>query len=224
MASAKQATPASVEPTAPADFEPPPLDPSSMSVAAEAAADDPRRLAPRHDRRLPFTLRRDRSLSASSSLPSFGVPFESLYSTGAALAIVVGLFLLCAWVVRRGTRRSTAALPDDVVSVLGRVPLAARRFAELIRVGNKLVLVSITPDGAEPLTEITDPVEIDRLLGLCRQRMPHSATSEFDQVFRQLAQEAAPVGFLGSDDHPFDARLAAPGDAFSAYREGPSRG
>jgi hypothetical protein len=86
------------------------------------------------------------------------------------------------------------------------------------------VLVSITPDGAEPLTEITDPVEIDRLLGLCRQRTPHSSTAEFDQVFRQLAEEAAPGGFLGDEAPPFDARLAVASDAYAAYRGGAARG
>ena len=68
-----------------------------------------------------------------------------------------------------GASAGARHLPADVVSVLGRVPLAARQFAELLRVGNKLVLVSLTPTGAETLTEVTDPAEVDRLVGLCQQ-------------------------------------------------------
>jgi flagellar biogenesis protein FliO len=128
------------------------------------------------------------------------------------------LFLLCAWAVRRGTRKANLSLPEGVVSVLGRVPLAARQFAELIRVGNKLVLVSVTPAGAETLTEVTDPVEIDRLLGLCQQRHAHSSTAEFDQVFRQLADESTPSGFLGADARPHNPRPSD--DPFAAYRGG----
>jgi hypothetical protein len=119
------------------------------------------------------------------------------------------------------------------VSVLGRVPLAARQFAQLVRVGNKLVLLSVTPAGAETLTEITDPVEIDRLLGLCLERQSHSSTSEFDDVFRKLATETAPAGFLGQDTLPLAAGHSAPSlagrrvaasDAYAAHRGGADRG
>ena len=80
--------------------------------------------------------------AAAKSLPSFGLPVDSIYTTVTALAVVLGLFLLGAGLVRRGGKKSNGRLPEEVVSVLGRVPLAARQFAELIRVGNKLVLVS----------------------------------------------------------------------------------
>jgi flagellar biogenesis protein FliO len=113
-------------------------------------------------------------------------------------------------------------LPEGVVSVLGRVPLAARQFAELVHVGNKLVLLSVTPQGVEPLTEVTDPAEIDRLLGLCHQRRGNSTTAEFDQVFRQLAQETTPTGFLGAEAPSLDARDST--DPFAAYRGGFGRG
>lgn len=147
-----------------------------------------------------------------------GLKFDSVYTTGAALAVVLGVFFLCAALVRRGAKKLNSRLPDEVVSVLGRVPLAARQFAELVRVGNKLVLVSVTPHGAEPLTEITDPAEIDRLVGLCRQGTKGSSTEEFDQIFRKLADETAPAGFLGNEAPRIDSRLAAPADVFSAYR------
>jgi flagellar biogenesis protein FliO len=204
--------------------------PQAVAPAAEPTAriaevaippkDDPRRLAPPRERRSPSAARRDQIAAAADSFPSFGLPLDSMYTTGAALAVVLGLFLLCAGLVRRGAKRANSLLPEEVVSVLGRVPLAARQFAELVRVGNKLVLVSVTPAGAEPLTEITDPAEIDRLVGLCRQRSKGSSTEEFDQVFRRLAEETAPAGFLGNEVPRIDARLAAPADVFAAYRGG----
>jgi len=123
----------------------------------------------------------------------------TIYSTVAALALVVGLFLLCVWLLRRSTRRSTAPLPAEVVSVVGRVPLGARQFAELLRVGNKLVLVSLTPTGALPLTEVSDPTEVNRVLGLCQQYDPHSTTKAFEDVFRQLSREPAPAELFAQD-------------------------
>ena len=115
---------------------------------------------------------------ALDRLPSLG-PMAS------GLAIVLGLFLAAAWVLRRAAPKSATLLPGEVVEVLGRAPLAGRQQMHLLRCGNKLLLVSVTPTGAETLTEVTDPVEVDRLSGLCRQAHPQSATATFRQVFQQ---------------------------------------
>jgi flagellar biogenesis protein FliO len=135
--------------------------------------------------------------------------------------MVVGLFLLCAWALRRGARSSVKLLSGDVAQVLGRVPLAARQFAELVHVGNKLVLLSVTSAGAETLTEITDPLEVDRLLGICKQADSASSTAEFDEMFRQLTEEPATNGFLGEETIRLDTRSAA--SAYAAQRGGARR-
>jgi len=137
--------------------------------------------------------------AASRRAPSLGMPkIESFATAGAGLAIVVGLFLVCMWLLRRSGPRPTSPLPTEAVAVLGRVPLAARNFAHLMRVGNKLVLVAITPDGVVPITEVTDPVEVQRLLGLCLRNDKQSTTAEFQNVLQQLAEEPA-SGFLGNE-------------------------
>lgn len=131
--------------------------------------------------------------------PSFALPkIESFSTAGAGLAIVVGLFLVCMWLLRRSGPRPTAPLPNEVVAVLGRIPLAARNFAHLLRVGNKLVLVAMTPEGVAPITEINDPVEVQRLLGLCLKTQKASTSAEFHDVLKNLAKEPA-SGFLGNE-------------------------
>jgi hypothetical protein len=55
-------------------------------------------------------------------------------------------------------------------------------------VGNKLLLLSVTASGAETLTEITDPEEIDRLAGICRQNHPDSITASFREILWQCGQ------------------------------------
>jgi len=150
-------------------------------------------------------------------VPSFGLPVQSIYTVVSALAIVLGSFLLFAWAIRRNHRNSNTSrgkVPSEAVSVLGRVPLAARQFAELLRVGNKLVLVAATPNGPTALAEISDPAEVDRIVGLCHQFDPHSTTKEFEQVFQQFSNEPASNGFLGSDPLP----ASFPSVATSAYR------
>ncbi|MEM9187283.1 MAG: flagellar biosynthetic protein FliO [Planctomycetota bacterium] len=138
---------------------------------------------------------------------------ESLTTTGAALAIVLGLVMLMAWVWRRAAPRSTRPLPEDVVSIVGRVPLAGKQVAQLIKIGGKLVLVSLTPEGAKPLTEITDPQEVARLLGLCEQASPHSATAAFRDVFDEITREPASPGFLGDEAPLLDRQKLA--DAYA---------
>ncbi len=162
--------------------------------------------------------------AASRRLAEFGVPMQSIYTILSALAIVIGVFLLFTWVLRRGGRAmaSRGQLPADVVNVLGRVPLGARQFAELLRVGNKLVLVSLTPTGAETLTEVTDAAEVDRLVGLCQQSNPFSTTKAFEQVFQQMSTEPAPAGFLGNE--AMLTSFASPAGAYRANRGGGARG
>jgi flagellar biogenesis protein FliO len=134
----------------------------------------------------------------------FGIPTKSLYTMGTGLTIVTGAFLLFAWVLRRSGRgrMGRGMLPADAVSVLGRVSLSAKQVAQLLKVGNKLVLVALTPSGAETLTEVTDPVEVDRLMGLCQQQDSRSATKTFEQVFQTFSREPVTSGFLGAETLP----------------------
>lgn len=134
-----------------------------------------------------------------ANAPAFALPkIESFTTAGAGLAIVVGLFMVCMLLLRGSTPKASSPLPNDAVSVLGRVPLAARNFAHLLKVGHKLVLVAITPDGVSPITEITDPAEVQRMLGLCMQNDKHSTSAEFREVLNHLTKEPA-KGFLGKE-------------------------
>jgi flagellar biogenesis protein FliO len=157
-------------------------------------------------------------------LIDFGLPAKSMYTMATGLAIALGSFLLFAWVLRRGGRgrMGRGMLPAEAVSVLGRVSLSAKQVAQLLRVGNKLVLVALTPGGAETLTEVTDPVEVDRLMGLCQQHDPRSTTQAFEQVFQNLSREPAPSGFLGGDMLP--SSISPVVAAYRSHRGDSARG
>ena len=102
-----------------------------------------------------------------------------------SLALVLGIFFALVWLLRRASPPGAALLPVEAFEVLGRAPLANRRQAHLLRCGNKLLLVSTGAAGTEPLTEITDPAEVDRLTVLCRQARPTAATTALRHIFRQ---------------------------------------
>ncbi|MCA9249007.1 MAG: flagellar biosynthetic protein FliO [Planctomycetales bacterium] len=135
--------------------------------------------------------------AAGDKLPQSPVP--GLGTVVGALCLVLGAFFLVAWLVRKSMPAAAATLPADVAEPLGRILLAPRHYAHLIRLGNKLLLVSLSQAGAETLAEVTDPVEVDRLSGICRQTHPHSSTNAFRQVFEQFATQKTPSGFLGEE-------------------------
>jgi flagellar biogenesis protein FliO len=174
---------------------------NNLAARSQSDLDDPRRLLPSSNSNASnHTNNRPINRASSNSQQKSGIAnrfpsMDILRTAGTGLGIAVGLLLLCTWLFRRNTPSPTTQLPNEVVSVLGRTQLATRQFVQLLRVGNKLVLIAATAEGTEALTEITDPVEVDRLLGLCMRNHSQSTTAEFQQVLNQLSREGA-KGFL----------------------------
>lgn len=127
-----------------------------------------------------------------------------------ALAICLGAFFLLVWVTKRNSPAGLAVLPKEVVESLGRSSLSGRQYLQLLRIGRKLVLLHVTPTGAESLTEIDDPAEVDRLVGLCQQTSAASVTASFRDVLTHYEKAPAEKGFLG-DATQSDWELATRG-------------
>ncbi len=117
-----------------------------------------------------------------------GLP--SMVTVAGGLGIVLGMFFVLAWIMRCFTPQGLGVLPSEAFEVLGRAPLAGRQQAHLLRCGNKLLLVSVTPTGAETLAEVTDPDEVERLTALCR-RPPAKAAETLRQVFGPWTRSGA---------------------------------
>lgn len=133
---------------------------------------------------MPLKAPRERSTSKQgrSGLPSITTLMGSV-------AIVVGLFLIVAWTARRAMPKQPPQLPREAIEILGRQRFGGKQEVQLLRVGNKLLLVHVVPGHAETLTEITDPVEVDRLTGICYQAHPKSSSRSFHQTFEQFASD-----------------------------------
>ncbi|REK15917.1 MAG: hypothetical protein DWQ37_08890 [Planctomycetota bacterium] len=130
------------------------------------------------------------------------------------LGLVLGLFLVVAWALRRGMPKGSALLPAEAVDVLGRAPLAGRQQVYLVRCGNKLVLVSPTATGVETLTEITDPAEVVRLENLCRQ--PTAAVGPWRQLLTKLSSTGRAIEYQGGETlDPMDFRHLETGEHYS---------
>lgn len=181
------------------------VQPVSDSVEVDSTTRDGRHLAPPAQ---PLTSLGTATEDNKLSLPRlFKLPqLKSLGTAGAGLAVVVGLFLVCAVLVKHSRGKANSVLPQEAVATLGRISLTAKHTAHLLQVGSKLVLVAISAEGIQKITEVTEPSEVDRLLGICMKSHKQSTTAEFQRVLQELSQEPA-RGFLGSDASPF-ARAA----------------
>jgi flagellar biogenesis protein FliO len=111
---------------------------------------------------------------------------RAITTTVTSLGVVLGLFLLLVWVQRKSSGRGSMKLPGNVIETLGRAPLNGRQEMQLVRVGNKLLLLSVTANSAETLTEITDPDEIDRLSSICEHKHAGSIAASFREILSQL--------------------------------------
>lgn len=149
----------------------------------------------------------------TGSRPQPKTPARAMGTVVGSLAIVLGSFFLLVWFTRRALPRAATSLPKEIVEVLGRTPLNGRHNMHLVRVGNKVLLLSVTPTGAETLTEITDIQEIDRITGICQQDQPGSISQTFRQVMSHFESEPAPGGFLGETSDTDSEFIAASEDA-----------
>jgi len=112
---------------------------------------------------------------------------RTIVTTISSLMIVLGMFFVCIWFMRRGSRSSATRLPDGVLQILGRSSFAGKQQLYLVRLGNKLLLLNVSAAGSEPLAEITDASEVDRIAGLCQQNQPGSVAASFRHVLTQLS-------------------------------------
>lgn len=152
-------------------------------VVAQRPPVSPRdlRAAASHDAR-PVTAGPSAESRASSSAGRLPLPLEGPQGRTAgslaagsdsakrvvmSLALVLGAFFMVAWL---GRRRSVdnSLLPEEAVALLGELPLGGRDRVRLIKVGSKLVLISASAQGLQPLTEVDDPNEVARLIDVCR--------------------------------------------------------
>ena len=122
----------------------------------------------------------------SDSPGKSGSLISTMMSVGSSLLIVIGLFLGVAWCYRKTSNTALGGgLPKHVVKILGKTPIAPRQHLLLVRFGSKLVLVSMAQGEARTLSEITDPLEVDEIAGMCESSQPGSITNSFRSILSQ---------------------------------------
>jgi flagellar biogenesis protein FliO len=115
---------------------------------------------------------------------------SALLNVLGALGVVLGLFFLAVWLFRKSLPKRPPMLSSEIFESIGIAPLGMRQHVQLVRLGDRYLLLSVTPHGADTLTEVTDAEEFQRLKGLCYQLRPDSTTEAFRQVFSRLTKDS----------------------------------
>ncbi|MDR0327278.1 MAG: flagellar biosynthetic protein FliO [Planctomycetaceae bacterium] len=113
-------------------------------------------------------------------------PFVSI---GGSLLIVIAAFFLLAILFRKVAPKGSQPLPKEAFECLGRYYLTQKHQLQVLRLGNRIVLVSVMPEGVTTLAEITDPDETVQFLGLCRRLDSNSATEVFRKAVANMSED-----------------------------------
>jgi flagellar biogenesis protein FliO len=110
-------------------------------------------------------------------------------SVGGSLLIVIAAFFLLVILFRKVTPQGNRPLPKEAFECLGKYSLTQKHHLQVLRLGNRIVLVSVMPEGVTTLAEITDPDEAVQFLGLCRRLDGNSATEVFRKAVANMSDD-----------------------------------
>lgn len=131
--------------------------------------------------------------------PKFSGSIAPLVSVFGSLLVVLSAFLILVLLFKKVSPKGNRVLPKEAFEDLGRTFLTQKLQLHLLRLGNRLILVSVTPDGVSPITEVTDPDEVVPLLGMCRKLDTNSSSALFRKTLSNFAGEDAQSGYFGVD-------------------------
>jgi flagellar biogenesis protein FliO len=107
--------------------------------------------------------------SASKSGTPRKATTGSYWQTLLVLGGIVAVILAGAKYLRKHGPRLSGGIPADALEVLGKRAIDRGQLIYLVRLGSRILIIGSSSGGLQTLAEVTDPVEIDFLSGLCRQ-------------------------------------------------------
>jgi flagellar biogenesis protein FliO len=110
-------------------------------------------------------------------------------SVAGSLLIVIAAFFLLAILFRKVSPQGNRSLPKDAFECLGKYFLTQKHQLQVLRLGNRIVLVSVMPEKVTTLSEITDPDEVVSFLGQCRRLDVNSATEVFRKAVANMSDD-----------------------------------
>jgi flagellar protein FliO/FliZ len=120
---------------------------------------------------------RDHVPESGSSRPR-GSSSSSLWTTVVSLGAIIGCLGLVGYCLKPFLG-VPGGLPLEALELLGRRAIEQKVAIHLIRCGNKVLVVGVSPDGARTLSEITEPAEVQQLVMACHAPRESRSFSSF---------------------------------------------
>ena len=110
----------------------------------------------------------------------------SLKKVGGSLAIVLGGFFLLTVFLRK----KTTALPaHEMIEPLGSVPITPKVRLHLVRFGSRILVLHISGQNVQRVAELEDPVEVQKLLGLCQGGSSNSVPVSVNDLLQTMESD-----------------------------------
>lgn len=110
-----------------------------------------------------------------------------LLSTLAALGVVLAIVFAIRWLLKRGGVVGPSMSQGSVVEVLSRTTVAPRSHVVLLRVGQRVLVVSDSPAGMRTLASVAEAEEVAVLMGAIDASKPASISHSFGTVMKRLS-------------------------------------
>jgi flagellar biogenesis protein FliO len=114
---------------------------------------------------------------------------NSILKVIGGLSAVLAIFYAFTIFAKRNGAKVSSKLPADIIQVLGTMPIDAKRKFQLVRLGSKLLLLSVTEKSVETVSEITDPVEVEYFVSRLQTGKNAEAFNSMRQMMAQMRQQ-----------------------------------
>ena len=121
------------------------------------------------------------------SIPNFS---QSATRMVGALAVVLGAFMVLLWITKKIQGPSKTLMSTQTLELLGQKQINKIHRLHLIRLGQRILLISASDSRVTCLSEINDPQEVAQLLETNSQAGESSELpqSTFKRIFAQYEQ------------------------------------
>ncbi len=100
-------------------------------------------------------------------------------------AIVLGIFLwICLNIVKKLLPGGKKLFSSPGLEILGRTHFDSQKYMALVRVGTRVLIVGVSPNGFDQITEISDPDEVTEVLSAAKPK-----TSSGQNLFYKMFQK-----------------------------------
>lgn len=125
----------------------------------------------------------------SKQLGEFSNNGSWVLNTITALGVVIGLIIAMRLAMNKLSGRAVMGGRTGIVEVLSRTSISPRNQVMLLRLGQRIIVVSEGPTGVRTLANLDDPDEVANLLTSISASRPGSITQSFNQLLNRAGTE-----------------------------------